>query len=376
MNKLHLAENIVCFRREKKLTQEELADFMGVTKASVSKWEKGQNTPDLLLLPQLAAFFGVTVDRLIGYEAQLSKEQIRRCYGELCGDFASLPFEEALKKTRELAHRYYACYPLLLQLGILYLNHHMLAETERERRELVEEAIDWCGRILENCSDVGICSDALALKAALNLHLGNTLEVIDALESAADPSRLAVQNGGLLIQAYQMAGQQEKAQSYAQAKYYLDLLSLVGDAVLNLPFHENNLKWCEETIKRIGGIITLYQMDSLHPNVAAQFYFQAAVVYASNEKEEEMLEALYHFEKCVVQLLKEKQTELHGDEYFYLLDEWISRLPLGSMTPRDTGFVRQNMKECLAHPAFAGFTENREFQRLVYRLTEGGERND
>ena len=138
MNKLHLAENIVCFRREKKLTQEELADFMGVTKASVSKWEKGQNTPDLLLLPQLAAFFGVTVDRLIGYEAQLSKEQIRRCYGELCGDFASLPFEEALKKTRELAHRYYACYPLLLQLGILYLNHHMLAETERERRELVD----------------------------------------------------------------------------------------------------------------------------------------------------------------------------------------------------------------------------------------------
>lgn len=287
-----------------------------------------------------------------------------------------MPFEEALKKTRELAHRYYACYPLLLQLGILYLNHHMLAETERERRELVEEAIDWCGRILENCSDVGICSDALALKAALNLHLGNPLEVIDALESAADPSRLAVQNGGLLIQAYQMAGQQEKAQSYAQAKYYLDLLSLVGDAVLNLPFHENNLKWCEETIKRIGGIITLYQMDSLHPNVAAQFYFQAAVVYASNEKEEEMLEVLYHFEKCVVQLLKEKQTELHGDEYFYLLDEWISRLPLGSMTPRDTGFVRQNMKECLAHPAFAGFTENREFQRLVYRLTEGGERND
>ena len=130
------------------------------------------------------------------------------------------------------------------------------------------------------------------------------------------------------------------------------------------------------THQRIGGINNFKSDDSLHPNVAAQFYFQAAVVYASNEKEEEMLEVLYHFEKCVVQLLKEKQTELHGDEYFYLLDEWISRLPLGSMTPRDTGFVRQNMKECLAHPAFAGFTENREFQRLVYRLTEGGERND
>ena len=65
MNKLNLPENLVRLRHEKKLTQEELADFMGVTKASVSKWEKGQNTPDLLLLPQLAAFYDVTVDELI-----------------------------------------------------------------------------------------------------------------------------------------------------------------------------------------------------------------------------------------------------------------------------------------------------------------------
>ena len=41
MDKLNLSENIIRLRHEKKLTQEELADFMGVTKASVSKWEKG-----------------------------------------------------------------------------------------------------------------------------------------------------------------------------------------------------------------------------------------------------------------------------------------------------------------------------------------------
>lgn len=51
MNKLHLAENIIRLRHEKRLTQEELADFMGVTKASVSKWENGISTPDILLLP-------------------------------------------------------------------------------------------------------------------------------------------------------------------------------------------------------------------------------------------------------------------------------------------------------------------------------------
>lgn len=39
MNVLNLSENIVRLRRERKITQEELADFIGVTKASVSKWE-------------------------------------------------------------------------------------------------------------------------------------------------------------------------------------------------------------------------------------------------------------------------------------------------------------------------------------------------
>ena len=60
MSELKLSHNIIRLRHEKKLTQKELADFLGVTKASVSKWENAQNTPDILLLPQIAAFFGVT----------------------------------------------------------------------------------------------------------------------------------------------------------------------------------------------------------------------------------------------------------------------------------------------------------------------------
>lgn len=60
MNALNLAENIIRLRHDKKITQEQLADFVGVTKASVSKWETKQSMPDILLLPQLAAFFDVT----------------------------------------------------------------------------------------------------------------------------------------------------------------------------------------------------------------------------------------------------------------------------------------------------------------------------
>ena len=80
MYSINFSDNIAKLRKERKITQEQLAEFVGVTKASVSKWETGQSMPDVLLLPQLATFFDVTIDDLIGYEPQLSTEQMLKIY--------------------------------------------------------------------------------------------------------------------------------------------------------------------------------------------------------------------------------------------------------------------------------------------------------
>ena len=96
--------------------------------------ETGQSLPDLLLLPQIAAFFDVTVDQLIGYEPQLSEQQIRKIYQELSGDFVKLSFDEAIEKCRKLVKTYYACYPFLYQIGNLWLNHVSLPPPQSSRR--------------------------------------------------------------------------------------------------------------------------------------------------------------------------------------------------------------------------------------------------
>jgi len=54
-------------RRQKRITQGDLGDRLGVTAQAVSKWETGQCYPDIQLLPDIANFFGVTVDELLGY---------------------------------------------------------------------------------------------------------------------------------------------------------------------------------------------------------------------------------------------------------------------------------------------------------------------
>jgi len=112
MDVLKISENIVRLRHEKKITQDELAEFLGVTKASVSKWETKQSFPDILLLPRLASYFDVTVDELLGYEPQLSREQIRCSYHSLAEDFAKKPFEEVMQESEALVRKYYSCYPI------------------------------------------------------------------------------------------------------------------------------------------------------------------------------------------------------------------------------------------------------------------------
>jgi len=67
MAELALGEIIKTKRKERNLTQEEVAGALGVSKAAVSKWENCDSYPDVLLLPRIAEFFDVTMDELFGF---------------------------------------------------------------------------------------------------------------------------------------------------------------------------------------------------------------------------------------------------------------------------------------------------------------------
>ncbi|MCL2367044.1 MAG: DNA (cytosine-5-)-methyltransferase [Oscillospiraceae bacterium] len=64
-----LSGSISRYRKETGLTQEALAEHLGITFQAVSKWETGQTVPDTMLLPKLAQILNVSVDKLLGYPA-------------------------------------------------------------------------------------------------------------------------------------------------------------------------------------------------------------------------------------------------------------------------------------------------------------------
>lgn len=67
MENFRLNEQIAFLRKAKGTTQEELAKALGVTNQAVSKWESSQCCPDIQLLPDIADYFGVSIDELMGY---------------------------------------------------------------------------------------------------------------------------------------------------------------------------------------------------------------------------------------------------------------------------------------------------------------------
>ena len=62
------AERFAMLRQGRGLTQQRLADKLGVTAQAVSKYETGQSLPDVQMLKSLATIFGCTTDYLLGYE--------------------------------------------------------------------------------------------------------------------------------------------------------------------------------------------------------------------------------------------------------------------------------------------------------------------
>ena len=99
---MYLSENIRTFRKQRRLTQEQLAEVLGVTTGAVYKWEAGLSQPELGMILELADFFDTSVDVLLGYEMKDNRleatvARLRRCRWEK-DRMGLAEAEKALKK--------------------------------------------------------------------------------------------------------------------------------------------------------------------------------------------------------------------------------------------------------------------------------------
>lgn len=364
--KIH--EMIRKHRKERGQTQEELARYLGVSAPAVNKWEKGQSYPDITMLPVLAAYFNLSVDELLGYEPQLMKEDIKKLYHGFAQRFGNEPYELVKAECEEYIKKYHSCFPFLLQMAVLFMNHLQLAP---DAQKLLEEIIELLDCVIGKSNDVQLAKEAVLVKGGCYLMMQKPAEVLDMLggEIQAFPQEAEMQ-----AQAYQMKGEPNQAKAALQVSMYQHLLTLIGDAAMFISWEQEPSKRAEEIIRRTQELIEVFQVEALHFNVIAQTYLAFAQYYCITQNTEEAVKVLEQYVKCV--LIQKFPLELHGDSYFDMVEAWLSKLALGKEPPRGDEIVRHSILQSVAgNPMFECLKDNSRFKHLVKQLEDFCTRN-
>jgi transcriptional regulator with XRE-family HTH domain len=114
--KLLIGENIKRLRRERDLTQEELAEQLGVSFQSISRWETGACYPDMELVPSIAAFFGVTVDSLMGLDAAREETEVKKVLDEFRESISRGEIDRCIAIAREGLKNHPGSYEIMNKL--------------------------------------------------------------------------------------------------------------------------------------------------------------------------------------------------------------------------------------------------------------------
>ncbi len=364
MKEINIARAIFEGRKRKSITQEELARYMGVSKASVSKWETGQSYPDITFLPQLATYFNISIDDLMGYEPQMTKEEIRGLYHQLSREFASQPFETVMDTCNETMRKYYSCYPLLLQMVVLFLNHVNLAATKERQREILAETRDLCIRIKMESEDFALKKQANFLEAICELSLGNAQEVIDLMEPGNDP---LVGDEVILASAHYALGNASQAIETTQVGIFQHLMAIFGILPSYLQFHTDDPQKYEAIITRTLGLIDLFHVRSLHPAILFSLYLTAAQGYLAFEEEEKALDLLEQYTSLAMADIY--PIKFSGDAFFDKVHTWFEDFDLGAKPPRSDASIRVDMADAVSkNPAFESLAASERFKGMVERL--------
>ena len=357
MEGLNFSENVSRLRKSKKITQEELAEFLGVTKTSVSKWETGTTMPDILMLPQIAAYFDISIDKLLGYEPQLTKRQIQIYYHKLSENFANNKFEEVLEESEALVKKYYSCYGFLQQIAILWINQAMSISEIQKRNYLLEKVVDISDHILDGCKDIVICENIIAIKAMAKLQCGKADEVIELIEDEKMNVNYIKDKGSILTLAYYMIGDFNKAQKSAQIGMYRGMMDMIEFGINLLSIKKEDKKYCFEIINRLDTIMESFQIFKLNPNTYGVYNYQVAktlcgFVHEGNKELEELIyKRIKLYVNAIIKLFDDN-ISLHGDEFFSKLDDWFDELDLGIEAVRSENAIMKSAIESLKIPDF------------------------
>ncbi|WP_346961523.1 helix-turn-helix domain-containing protein [Clostridium sp.] len=146
MNRLNIGETILRLRKEKKITQEQLASMIGISAGAVSKWETGNSTPDISLLSPLARALDTSLDILLSFQQELSEVEVINIKKELVEVFLHQGYMAGELRCKEYEKEYPNSVYLKLIIAELIQMYSMMSGSVSE--ECIKSRMEYCLTLL------------------------------------------------------------------------------------------------------------------------------------------------------------------------------------------------------------------------------------
>lgn len=172
-----IGENIKRLRRSNNITQEQLACIFNVSTAAVCKWETGETYPDITLVPQLAYYFHVSLDELMGYDESTIEEDIINIINE----YGKIPNQNKFNGKCALINDARIKYRHDYRIAEIYMFDKVGGYADNNPFTLIEhssEMLKICEEIKNYCKDIKIRLNALTLEAKILNAQGKTKEAL------------------------------------------------------------------------------------------------------------------------------------------------------------------------------------------------------
>lgn len=274
---MQIGETIRKYRKERNMTQEEMAKRLGVTPPAVNKWENGNSCPDIMLLAPIARLLDISVDTLLSFRGELTDEEIKQIVAEADRRLKDGAYEDAYEFIRKTLEKYPNSEQLAWQLALMLDAHRILKEVKDA--DQYDPFITECfARALESKNEETRYNAAESL---YNLYLRK--EQYDEAEkylgymSRQNPERKRMQ---ALI--FERTGRIQEAYKAYEELLFADyqMISMIFTSLYKLSVQEGDMERARYYVKKQEALARLFEMGEYYE-------ISGRLELAAEEKDEE-----------------------------------------------------------------------------------------
>ncbi|MBQ3011960.1 MAG: helix-turn-helix transcriptional regulator [Clostridia bacterium] len=263
---IKLGEKIKSLRKQKNISQEVFANYLGVSFQAVSKWETGNTMPDITMIPAIASFFGVSTDELFDFNLFEIEKQV----DEICNEAYKYRFSDAAK-SEQILRKGLQRFP-----GNDIILNNLLYTLDYKTR--ADEVISLCKTLIESTKDDSVKYDACRILATCYKENGQndmikpTLEIIPEIYFSKLELMASLLSGE---DSYEAAHKQKNI----SAEDLIDMLIIIGKRL-----RENGEYEKANSQLRIA----LKIMDAFEEDFVESKWFKATVYDYTDEQRKEI----------------------------------------------------------------------------------------